>query len=273
MIALVGMPWVARRQAWFGPVGGSIAARIVRVAGCAAICGLGVQLVRVDSHGGINSVLGSGKFSWVPETCGLAALIAGLAGPLTIRARRPQMGREVLWGIVACAAVVALLIVPVQTLVGYVAVVLAATSRRSPIAPATLAVGAIAGLPLALVACLLPFALGNLLTALFILAPVASLIAGFAGAAAARLVTGMENPDELRSARIRQGILAGASAGAVGGLVATVVFLITGAMLVLGPVAGLLGGALGGVIAGFGPPALVERLAEPVAAGLFASNS
>ena len=81
-----------------------------------------------------------------------------------------------------------------------------------------MAVGAIAGLPLALVACLLPFALGNLFTAWFILALVAWLIAGFAGAAAARLVTGVENPDELRSARIRQGILAGATAGAVGGL-------------------------------------------------------
>src|ERR1700722_6854396 len=40
--AIVVLPWVGRRRGWFGPVGSSITARLVRVAGCAAMCGLGV---------------------------------------------------------------------------------------------------------------------------------------------------------------------------------------------------------------------------------------
>jgi hypothetical protein len=36
--ALAVLPWVARRRGWFGPVGSSITARLVRVAGCAAMC-------------------------------------------------------------------------------------------------------------------------------------------------------------------------------------------------------------------------------------------
>lgn len=271
-VALVGLPWVARRDGLFGPVGSGIVARFVRVAGCAAICGLGVGIVHLDRHAGINGVVGSGKFSWVQETCGLAVLIAGLTAPLIIRARRPQAEREVLWGIVACAAVVAFLLVPLQTLVaGYVAVILAVTSRRSPITPATLAVGVIAGLPTALVVCVVPFVLGNLFSALFILVLVALLIAGFAGAAAAWLVTGIENPDELRAARIRQGILAGATAGAVGGLVPTVIFLILGAMMVLGPLAGIAGGTLGAAIAA--DRWLKSPPDSSIAAGLFVSNS
>jgi hypothetical protein len=50
--ALVVLPWVGRRRGWFGPVGSSLAARLVRVAGCAAVCGLGLVVVRMDSHVG-----------------------------------------------------------------------------------------------------------------------------------------------------------------------------------------------------------------------------
>ena len=272
VVALAGLPWVARRHGLFGPVGSSTAARLVRVAGCAAICGLGVTIVHLDRHVCLNGVVGSGKFSWVRESCGLALLIAALAAPLVVKARRPQVEREALWGIVACAAVTAFLMVPLQTLVvGHVALILAATSRRSPIAPATLAVGVIAGLPTALVVCVVPFALGNLFSALLILALVASLIAGFAGAAAAWLVTGTESPDEVRSARIRQGVLAGATAGAVGGLVPTAIFLILGAMMVMGPLAGIAGGVLGGAIAA--DRRVKSRPDRSISAGLFISNS
>ncbi len=48
--ALVVLPWVGRRRGWFGPVRGSLTARLVRLAGCAAVCGLGVAVVRMDSH-------------------------------------------------------------------------------------------------------------------------------------------------------------------------------------------------------------------------------
>ena len=86
-----------------------------------------VVLVCVDRHVGLGSVLGSGKLNWGQEAGGLVVLIVGLAAPLILKARRPQTGREVLWGIVACAAVTALLIVPLQALVaGYVALIFAA---------------------------------------------------------------------------------------------------------------------------------------------------
>jgi hypothetical protein len=247
-VALVGLPWVARRSGLFGPAGTGVVARLVRVAGCAAVCALGLGLVRVDRHSGINSVLGSGKFSWVPEACGLIILLAGLAAPLIIRARRPQTERAVLWVIVACAAVTAMVIVPIQTLVvGYVAVIFAATSRRSPVAPPTLTVGVVVGLPAAAIVGALLFVLDNFFLLLLIAVVAILVISCFAGAGAARLVSG--NTDELRATRIRQGALAGAIAGAVGGLVPSAIFLIFGAMMILGPLAGIVGGTLGGALA------------------------
>jgi hypothetical protein len=271
-IALIGLPWVARRSGLFGPVSDAIAARLVRVAGCAAICGLGLGILRVDRHVGLGSVLGSGKLNWGQEAGGLVVLIVGLAAPLILKARRPQTGREVLWGIVACAAVTALLIVPLQALVaGYVAMIFAATSRRSPVAPPTLTAGLIAGIPTAAVLCALLFVSGNLYGLLFLAAIVALLIAGLAGAAAASLVTGIEDPDELRAARIRQGTLAGATAGAVGGLASSAIFLILGAMMVAGPLVGMAGGALGAAIAA--DHRLKSRPARSIPAGQFAPNS
>jgi hypothetical protein len=269
-VGLLGLPWVARRYGLFGPVGGGIAARLVRVAGCAAICCLGADLLRVDHHSGIISVLGSGKINWVQEAIGLTVLIAGVAAPLILKARRPQTEREVLWGIVAGAAATALVIVPIQTLVlGYVAMVFAATSRRSPVSTATLIVGVIAGLPTAGVLCALLFVPGNLLGLLAIATMAALLIAGFAGAAAARLVTGIEDPDELRAARVRQGALAGATAGAVGTLVPTAIFLVFGVMMPVGPLVGIVGGVLGAAIAA---DRQLKSRRRPVPAGLIVPN-
>ena len=53
--ALAVLPWMGRRRGWFGPVGSTITARLVRVAGCASVCGLGIALVRMDSDvGGVD---------------------------------------------------------------------------------------------------------------------------------------------------------------------------------------------------------------------------
>jgi hypothetical protein len=49
-VALVVLPWPWWRRSWFGPASPSVSVRLLRVAGCAAICGLGVSIVRQDRH-------------------------------------------------------------------------------------------------------------------------------------------------------------------------------------------------------------------------------
>ena len=95
---------------------------------------------------------------------------------------------------------------------------------------------------------MLPFVLGNLFSAMLIVALVATAIGGCAGAVAARLVPEAGNPDQLRAARIRQGALAGAIAGTIGGLASAAFSLILGEMMILGLLAGLAGGVLGASI-------------------------
>lgn len=248
-ITLAGLPWVARGRGLFGPVAESSVARLARIGGCAAICGMGLAVVRVDSHAGVNGAVGSGQFSWPRETAGLAILITGIAAPLILRARRLLTAPEACWAVVAIAGIAAFLIVPLQAFaVCTTAVVLAATSRRSPVTPATWTTGLIASLPTAIAACLLPFSLGNLYSAVVIVALVATTAGGGAGAVAARLATGGGNPDELRTAWIRQGTLAGAIAGAAGGLAAAALSPILGEMLIAGLLAGLAGGTVGASI-------------------------
>ena len=245
--ALAGLPWVARRRGLFGPVANSIVPRLVRILGCAAICGMGVAIVHIDRHGGVHGVVGTGGFSWVREACGLIILIAAVAVPLALKARRPQTEPEVLAFVAVVGGVIALVVVPIQAfVVGFAVLVLAATSRRSPIAPATWVIALIASLPMAAAALTLPFIFGNLYSAIFVVALIALALGVAAGASAARQVPGTGHPDGMRSARIRQGALAGAAAGAIGGLAATSVSLILGEMVVVGILAGLMGGVIGG---------------------------
>src|ERR1700722_6686037 len=98
--ALAALPWGARRRSLFGPVADSGVARLVRIGGCAAICAMGLGIVRVDRHAGINGVVGSGHFSWLREMTGLAFLIGVFAVPLVLKARRPPIKPEVYWLIV-----------------------------------------------------------------------------------------------------------------------------------------------------------------------------
>jgi hypothetical protein len=260
-VALAGLPWVARGRSLFGPVADISVARFVRIGGCAAICCMGLGIVHVDRRAGLNGVVGSGQFSWLREAAGLAILIAGIAAPLVLKARRPLIKAEAHWVIVTIAGMAALVIAPIQAfVVSFVAVILAATARRSPVTATTWTTGLIASLPTAAAACVLPFSLGNLYSAVFIVALVATATGGCAGAVAARLVTEAGNPDELRAARVRQGALAGAIAGATGGLVAAAFSIILGEMMVLGLLAGLAGGLAGASIT-------AGRPARSIAAG------
>jgi hypothetical protein len=259
-VTLAGLPWVARGRGWFGPVADSGAARLARIGGCAAICGMGLSIVRADRQAGFNGAVGTGQLSWPREAAGLAILVAAIAAPLILRARRPRTSPETYVVILTILGMAALFVAPIQAFaVGCAAMVLAATSRRSPVTAATWTTGLIASLPTAAAACVLPFTIGKLFTAVFIVAVVAAAAGGGAGAVAARLVIGTGNPDELRAARMLQGALAGAIAGAAGGLVAATLSPILGEMMVAGLVAGLAGGMAGAALA-------ADRRARSIAA-------
>jgi hypothetical protein len=149
-VALVVLPWAGRRRGWFGPVRGSFTARLVRVAGSVAVCGLGVAVVRMDSHLGLGPH-GPGPFSLPREIIALVLVGAALAALAVVKARWPDADPGVLWAIAAIAGLLVFFAVPLQALaVVYVAAILAATSRRSPVTNASLAAGAIAGLAVGL---------------------------------------------------------------------------------------------------------------------------
>ena len=269
--ALVVLPWAARRRGWFGPVRGSITARLVRLAGCAAVCGLGTAVVRMDSHLGLGPH-GPGPFSLPREIAAVVLLGAALAALPLVKARCPGVGADGRWAIAGTAALLIFFVVPLQALaIVYVAGILAATSRRSPAANVSLAAGTIAGLAAGVAAALAvsaaagddsyacPLVLGLVfLTFLF---------AALAGVAAAWLPSGTGNPQELREARIRQGVLAGSVAGAACGLLLTNFFVVAVFMMVIGPLAGAVGGALGGAVAADHPRR--PRPARSWSAGLF----
>ncbi len=109
--ALVVLPWVGRRRGWFGPVGGSITARVVRVAGCAAVCGLGVTLVRMDSHVGPGPH-GPTPFSLPREIAAAVILGAALAVLAVVKARWPDAEASELWAAASMAGVVLFAVVP-----------------------------------------------------------------------------------------------------------------------------------------------------------------
>jgi hypothetical protein len=271
--ALVVLPWAGRRRGWFGPVGGSITARLVRVAGCAAVCGLGVAVVRMDAHLGLGPHQ-PGPFSLLREIIALVLVGAALAARAVVGARWPDADPSALWFLAVIAGLLVFFAVPLQALaIVYAAGILAVTSRRSPVANVSLAAGAITGLAAGLATSLAIYELlsssdryaGPLFLAVVTML---FLLAALAGVAAARLLPGTGDPQELRAARGRQGLLAGAVAGAVCGLLLTNFFVVAVVMMVLGPLVGAGGGAFGGMIAADHPPR--SQPARSRAAGLFA---
>ena len=268
--ALVVLPWVGRRRGWFGPVGGSFTARLVRVAGCVAVCGLGVAVVRMDSHLGLGPH-GPGPFSLPREIIAVVLVGAALAALAVVKARWPDADPGALWAIAAIAALFVFFAVPLQALaVVYVAAILAATSRRSPVTNASLAAGAIAGLATGLALYEVANAVqSDQYAGLLVLGVVIVLflLAGLAGAAAAWLLPGTGDAQELWAARGRQGALAGSVAGAVCGLLLTNLFVVAVFMMVIGPLVGAGGGAVGGFAVADHPPR--SQPARSWAAGLF----
>ena len=282
--ALVVLPWVGRRRGLFGPAGRSLVARLVRVAGAAALCGLGLSLIRLDRHHGVDQVLGGGAANWPREIGGLVALGLMFAAPFVVRARWPKVSTDALTGWMIAGGMITFFLLPVQALLaGYVALVLYATSRRVPVRPAALSGGVITGLPMIpLMYAILQIPGDNLLV---FLGPMLIVLmsAGFVlGMAVAWRVQGTWSPvgddgkdadgRELVDVQARQAIRAGATAGAVAGLGITLTFsLVLGLMMILGPLV-----AAGG--AAFGAMTVADRQhrdspARSRMAGLFVSRS
>lgn len=134
---MVGLPWVARRRGVFGPVGTSITARVVRAGGCAVLLALVLDFTRVQRVLLRNP---PGAWSWIREAAGLGLIAVCLAAVLIVPARWPRIGPVVVaWCVTAAGLAVFFTLAPLQVLFTfYVAGILAVTSRRSPVTPATL---------------------------------------------------------------------------------------------------------------------------------------
>ena len=267
--AIVVLPWVGRSRGWFGPVANTIVARLVRLAGCAAMCGLGVVVVRMDSH--LQHGANVGPFSVPREIIGLLPIGAALAAALPwTRSRLRTVDTGTLWAFAAIGGVIMLAILPLQALsIGYVAAILYTTSRRSSVTTVSLFAGTCTGLASG-------FAIWAVVTAwggndgqglVLIVAAMAGLLAVPAGLMAAWAVPDAGDPEDRRVARLRQGSLAGAVAGAVCGLVLTYFSVVAVFMMLVGPIAGALAGAAAGALAAQHP--IRPRIDGSRAAGLF----
>ena len=270
--AFVVLPWLGRRRGWFGPVRASMAARLVRLAGCAGVCALGVTVVRMDSHLGLGPHQ-PGPFSLPREIAAVVLVGVALAAPAVGKARWPDADPAALWAGPVIAGALMFVAVPLQVLaIVYVAGILAVTSWRSPATNVSLGVGAIAGLAAGLAAALAIYELNTpddryvgwmLLSTMVLTLGLAAL----AGGAAAWLLPGTGDPQELREARTRQGLLAGLVAGAACGMLLTSFFVVAAFMLILGPLLGAGGGALGSAVAADRPHR--SRPPRSWSAGLF----
>ena len=282
--ALVALPWVGRRRGLFGPAGRSLVARLVRVAGAGALCGLGLSLIRLDRHHGVDQVLGGGAANWPREIGGLVALGLLFAAPLVVRARWPKVSADALLGWMIAGGMITFFLLPVQTLLaGYVTLVLYATSRRAPVRPAALAGGVITGLPMIpLMYAILQIPGDNLLVFIGPMLIILTTSGFLLGMAVSWRVQGTWSPvgddgkdadgRDLRDVQARQATRAGATAGAVAGLGITLVFsLVLGLMMILGPLVAAGGAAFGAMTVA--DRQRRDRPARSRMAGLFVSRS
>jgi len=243
VVVLAALPWVARQRGAFGPASDTLAARVVRVGGCAAICVLVLVLSRLAQTLGEN--LADGELAGV-ITVSLtvilivAARLTGARGRalrwLHGRGNTTEAEAKTLLALGFGAAALMLFFFgslfgggTSELITAYAAGIFAVTARGSRITRATLAFGAGAGVAagltwygaartgnpwLPLVVVVVVFA-----------APTA------AGAAAAWRTPGRDDPEALRRDRLSQGLAAGALTGGVAALLITI--LIFGTMVVL----------------------------------------
>jgi hypothetical protein len=256
--ALVVLPWVARRRGVFGPGGSSAAMRVLRIGGCAALCAMVLSVVHLDQSApgrrvGDHEPGGAlGNFSLTGEAIDLGLLAALLTVVLVLSAWRRTRIAAVVVAIVGGWVVFWFGAFQLFAIL-YAAGILAATSRKSELTPASLGIGAAAGIACSLLVDLIkvaagltaqPGGLGGLAIAtnlahLGITIPVLLLVTGAAAMMTARRTPATAGTDEIRQARagapgqpdpmrtpewprLRQGVGAGMTAGAVAGLMITI---------------------------------------------------
>ena len=223
MALFAGLPWVARRRGVFGPAGRSVTARAVRVAGGAALVALVLDLARIEQFRGPGGfglgISPPGPWTWAKEVMVLVLIAVGLA-VLLVTARRLR-ARPVLvaWCATAAALVLFFTMAPVQVLIaGYAAGILATTSRRSPVTPATLAISAGLGIAGGLLMVVLWNPLqpgpdssttGRPMTLFMLLVVVTAAATGAAAWVAARQARGIEDPWAGHRTRMWQCLAAG----------------------------------------------------------------
>ena len=249
--ALVVAPWLGRRREVFGPVADNAVVRVVRLLGCAALCGVLLIMVHQDSLGR-KFVIGMYQFSWPRQIAGLVLVTILVSAPFVIRSRWPESEASTIGSVGGICGVCVCTVLPLQVpAILYVAAVYAATSRDSAFTPTTLVVGAIGGLPVPLILNTFVGSLGALgLPQLLFIVVLGTLGAmTLAAVTAGWLVAGTINAEQTRALRFRQGFLAGLVAGAVCGIVSSLIFVPFLPMMIAGPVLGVVGGALGGAIA------------------------
>jgi hypothetical protein len=243
VVVLAALPWVARQRGAFGPASDTLAARVVRVGGCAAICVLVLVLSRLAQTLGEN--LADGELAGV-ITVSLTVILIVAARLTGARGRAlrwlhgqgntTEAEAKTLLALGFGAA--ALMLFFFGSLFGggtgelitvYAAGTFAVTARGSRITRATLAFGAGAGVAAGLT-WYAAARTGNPWLPLVVVVVVFAAPTA-AGAAAAWRTPGRDDPEALRRDRLRQGLAAGALTGGVAALLITI--LIFGTMVVL----------------------------------------
>lgn len=305
-VVLAALPWAARRRGVFGPGGTSAPMRLLRIGGCAMLCAMVLSVVHLDQtapgrRAGDHEPGGAiGNFSLKLEAVDLILLALLLAVVLILSARRRTRVAAIVVAIVGSWCL--FWVGPFQLCIGlYAAGILAATSRRSQVTPASLGIGAAAGIGSSLVVGLInvaaglpaqPGGLGGLAIAmnlahLGIVAPVLLLVTGAVALTVARRTLATSCTDDGREVRavepgqpdtasppawprLRQGVGAGIAAGAVASLMMTIL-IGWWPLLFFGP---LLAAGAAFYCAGIGsaltPPEL--RLNVSRMAGIFAAS-
>jgi hypothetical protein len=258
-LALVALPWVARRRGVFGPAADSVTARLVRTGGCTALCALIWVVVQIDriprnqtgfiirGSWGDGGNVGNGQpVDWATEIVVLALIIGCAVALKVVRVWHPEMEEAMMWMTWVFLGIILLAVVLDQMIITlYAAGIYAMTARRTQVTPAALGLGAGAGVVGSGLVYAVTAAAG--VPGHGLILPVAMLGPLAAGFEAARRAPGTGSPEEQRQARTWQGLAAGVVGG---GAVALLTMILTGEVIVLLfiPLVGLLFGTIGGTL-------------------------